>query len=42
MFAFLEVAPSQYKTIESTLNPIALKLDVRKFVQNLVPDNPHP
>jgi hypothetical protein len=39
MYAFLDVAPSQYKTIEGTLNPSAFKLDVRKFVQNRVPDN---
>jgi hypothetical protein len=42
MFSFLEVAPSQYKTIEGTLNPIAFKLDVRKFVLNRVPDNLSP
>jgi hypothetical protein len=39
MFTFLDVAPSQYKTIEGTLNPRAFKLDVRKFVLNRVPDN---
>jgi len=39
MFTFLDVAPSQYKTIEGTLNPRAFKLDVRKFALNRVPDN---
>jgi hypothetical protein len=42
MFAFLDVAPSQYKIIEATLNPRAFKLDVRKFALNRVPDNPDP
>ncbi len=42
MFTFLDVAPSQYKAIEGTLNPIAFKLDVRKIDLNRVPDNPHP
>jgi hypothetical protein len=39
MFTFLNVAPSQYKTIDGTLNPRPFKLNVRKFVQNRVPDN---
>jgi hypothetical protein len=42
MFTFLDVAPSQYKTIKGTLNPIAFKLDDRKIVLTRVPDNPHP
>jgi hypothetical protein len=42
MYAFLDVAPSQYKTIEGTLNPSAFKLHVRKFVLNRVPDNSTP
>eukprot|EP01031_Cornospumella_fuschlensis_P023845 gene23845-28871_t len=31
MFTFLDVALSQYKTIEGSLNPRAFKLDVRKI-----------
>jgi hypothetical protein len=42
MFAFLDVALSQYKTIEGTLNPRAFKLDVRKFILSRVPDNLSP
>jgi hypothetical protein len=42
MYTFLDVAPSQYKTIDGTLNPRPFKLHVRKFVQNRVPDNPDP